>query len=258
MLDLCKSSSLRIANGRLGSDNSVGTYTFASRTGCSVIDYVILSQRDFSCINDFQVNSFNEWSDHAPLSFRISCNIVLLMNDSPQYSNRIKWNDSLRDDFRRSLIARLTDLNTIVNQIDVSDRNPINSGIENFSKLLNDVAYPLFSKKLCINPPNLSSLYNKRLMRSVIRPSNCTAMRCKLLTGANHENRIIMCNLKLIYKRLIKRKKRLSENNKIREIERLRHAKPKDFGKLFTKKRNTNNNISLEDIFNYFLHYNKT
>ena len=134
-----------------------------SRAGCSVIDYVILSQRDFSCINNFQVNSFNDWSDHAPLSFSVSCKNVPLRNDSPQYSHRIKWNDSLRDDFRRSIIARLTDLNTIVNQIDVSDRNSINSGFEIFSKLLNDVAYPLFSKKLCINPPNSSSLYNKRL-----------------------------------------------------------------------------------------------
>ena len=74
-----------------------------------------------------------------------------------------------------------------------------------------------------------------------------TFNRCK-----SNENRIIMCNLKLIYKRLVKRKKRLSENNKIREIERLRHAKPKDICKLFTKKRNTNNNIPLEDFFNYF------
>ena len=32
----------------------------------------------------------------------------------------------------------------------------------------------------------------------------------------------------------------------------MRHAKPKDFWKLFTKKRNTNSNISLEDFLNYF------
>ena len=182
------------------------------------------------------------------------------MNDSPQYSNRIKWNDSLRDDFRRSLIARLTDLNTIVNQIDISDRSSINSGIENFSKLLNDVAYPLFSKKLCINPPNLSSLYNKRLCNKADwfdeECHTAKQLYCNALQTFNHcksnENRIIMCNLKLIYKRLVKRKKRLYENNRIREIERLRHAKPKDFWKLFTKKRNTNSNISLEDFFNYF------
>ena len=126
--------------------------------------------------------------------------------------------------------------------------------------LLNDVAYPLFSKKLCINPPNSSSLYNKRLCNKAdwfddechtAKQLYCNALltfnRCK-----SNENRIIMCNLKLIYKRLVKKKKRLSENNKIREIERLRHAKPKDFWKLFTKKRNTNNNIPLEDFFNYF------
>ena len=66
LLDLCKSTSLRIANGRLGSDNGIGTFTFASRTGCSVTDYVILGHGDFYCMNDFKIHPFCEWSDHTP------------------------------------------------------------------------------------------------------------------------------------------------------------------------------------------------
>ena len=37
-LDLCKSNSLRIANGRLGNDYNKGCYTYACINGTSVID----------------------------------------------------------------------------------------------------------------------------------------------------------------------------------------------------------------------------
>ena len=74
LLELCKSTCLRIANGRLDSDLLVGTYTYACHAGSSVIDYLILSQHDFSHIANFNIGSFCEWSDHALLSFSIRCN----------------------------------------------------------------------------------------------------------------------------------------------------------------------------------------
>ena len=58
LLDLCKATSLRVANGRLGNDCIVGTYTYSSRNGCSVIDYLVLSQQDFSCLTIFKFNRF--------------------------------------------------------------------------------------------------------------------------------------------------------------------------------------------------------
>ena len=60
LLDLCKSISLRIANGRLSSDNGIGTCTYASRAGCSVIDYVILDKVGFCCMNDFKIHPYCE------------------------------------------------------------------------------------------------------------------------------------------------------------------------------------------------------
>ena len=130
LLELCKSTSLRIANGRLGNDCPVGAFTYSSRNGCSVTDYLILNQHDFGYIDNFQVLSFCEWSDHAPLSYNVSCNIVSNKTNDPQYSTKIKWDGSLRDEFRSRLISKLTDLNYIVNQIDLEDRNSINSCVE--------------------------------------------------------------------------------------------------------------------------------
>ena len=85
LLDLCKSTSMRIANGRLGSDHQIGTYTYTCHTGSSVIDYLLLSQHDFSHIANFKIGSFCEWSDHAPLSFDIGCNIDATENDNMHF-----------------------------------------------------------------------------------------------------------------------------------------------------------------------------
>ena len=46
LLDLCKSTSFRIANGRLGSDCGKGAETFVSRMGSSVIDYLLVRERE--------------------------------------------------------------------------------------------------------------------------------------------------------------------------------------------------------------------
>jgi len=41
LLDICKSSNLRIVNSRIGDES--GRYTFIANTGKSVIDYAIVS-----------------------------------------------------------------------------------------------------------------------------------------------------------------------------------------------------------------------
>ena len=60
LLDLCKTYSLRIVNGRIGYSNN---FTFLSRNGSSVIDYLLTHEHNFPLLNSFQVGPFNEWSD---------------------------------------------------------------------------------------------------------------------------------------------------------------------------------------------------
>ena len=66
------------------------------------------------------------------------------------------------------------------------------------------------------------------------------------------DNRINMFNKKASYKRLVKQKKRGFEGNKIREIERLRHAKRREFWTLFSKRKKNFSNIPLKEFFEYF------
>ena len=76
LLDICKSTDLRIVNGRLYHDCMIGNYTYISRLGSSVIDYLLTKYCNFSKISSFKVHDFNEWSDHSPLSFNQHCNTV--------------------------------------------------------------------------------------------------------------------------------------------------------------------------------------
>lgn len=93
LLDLCKSMSFRIANGRLGLEHLVGGFTLLSHQGASVIDYLIAKEHDFSEISYFRIADFNEWSDHAPITFGLISNNVRRIThftDSTYY----KWDDA--------------------------------------------------------------------------------------------------------------------------------------------------------------------
>ena len=69
---------MRIVNGRVGEDQ--GLFTFISRNGASVVDYLLCKECNFSNITCFNVNSMNEWSDHTPISFSLSCNKNIYLN----------------------------------------------------------------------------------------------------------------------------------------------------------------------------------
>ena len=71
LLNLCKTSGLRIVNGRALGD-SVGYFTCFSHTGApSVIDYMLAPQTFFKSIDSFQVLDPNDYSIHSILSIKI-------------------------------------------------------------------------------------------------------------------------------------------------------------------------------------------
>ena len=188
------------------------------------------------------------------------CHTAPVLTDMSQCTTKIKWDDSLRDEFRRSLISRLTNLNSIVNHVDISDRNSINTCIENFSRVLNEIANPLFCKEVRITRSKSSTLSeNKICKKAEWFDDECRTAKQLYLNALNifslhksDENRINMHDLKCSYKRLVRRKKRSFEIHKIRQIERLRHSKPREFWKLFVKRKKSNTNISQQDFFKYF------
>ncbi len=142
LLDICKGASFRIVNGRIGNSDQ---YTFLSNNGCSVIDYLLTKESNFSQIQQFYIQRFNEWSDHAPLCFSLLCN-NRLHSEEKQSDTKYKWNDSLREQFRSGIIRILPTFNDIVHNINCPDRDSINVLIDKFSNTIRDVADPLFAK----------------------------------------------------------------------------------------------------------------
>ncbi len=115
---------MRLANGRLGND-IVGDFTCISSLGTSVIDYLLLNKQDFHMIDQFTVDSPNEYSDHCPLSFTLLCNHARDSSGECVEHRRVKWCDSGKHEFRRGIISKLTDMNSIVRSIDIHDHHSI-------------------------------------------------------------------------------------------------------------------------------------
>lgn len=255
LLDLCKSSTLRIVNGRIGNTDC---HTFVSKNGTSVIDYLLTKECNFSQISNFTIDSVNEWSDHTPLRFALFCN-----NISPaceKISDVIyKWNPIHKDLFRARLITKLPDLNNLVENINISDRSCINNVINDFTDIIRNVADPLF-KKTC-NSSYRPSFTDK----SVVKDAEWFDRECvdakKLYLDAlrlynickTDTSRIHFCKCKHDYKTIVRKKKKLSEIKKLADIERLKSSKPKEFWKYFKKnKRKASSNISVDDFKKYF------
>ena len=158
LLDICKGASFRIVNGRIGNSDQ---FTFLSNNGCSVIDYHLTKESNFSQIQKFYIQRFNEWSDHAPLCFSLLCN-NRLHSEEKQSDTKYKWNDSLREQFRSGIIRILPTFNDIVHNINCPDRDSINVLIDKFSNTIRDVADPLFAKDCFYSHDTYFEGYTKR------------------------------------------------------------------------------------------------
>ena len=93
ILEICKSHSLRILNGRTTGDE-LGTFTrYLKRKNenPSVIDYTLCGEALMPSIFSFSVLPFTELSDHCCISFFIKIN-RMLDRDPPQEANRVKVN----------------------------------------------------------------------------------------------------------------------------------------------------------------------
>ena len=54
LIQMCKTTKLLIANGRLDEDMNIGEYTFTNNNGSSTVDYLLLDSNDFTLIKTFQ------------------------------------------------------------------------------------------------------------------------------------------------------------------------------------------------------------
>ena len=110
LLNLCKSTGLKIVNGRFGKDRHEGNFTCITGNSKSVIDYFLVETSVFDDILDFVVGERLE-SIHMPL--QLTLNIFLRMQNNvdqiPQNRSnthtydRYKYNESHGSQYQRCL-----------------------------------------------------------------------------------------------------------------------------------------------------------
>ncbi|XP_053405132.1 uncharacterized protein LOC128558889 [Mercenaria mercenaria] len=253
LLDLCKSTGIRICNGIL---EPSGTYTFCCEHGSSVIDYLLCKQEDFFHINDFTVADFNEFSDHTPLSFTLSCERLREQTDLPiDERTYIRWDSARRDEIRRLIISKLPEFNHVLN-----NSESINTCADDFVSLMNDAASPLFAKtikyrdkvafKPKVSPVKMSEWFDKECYEK--KTEYIDALRAFNIVKTS-VNRQLLHSKKCEYKTFIKKKKMMYKKRKMIEIENLRTKKPQEFWKYFSKKNSKKGeNIDIGDFFKHF------
>ena len=107
LLELFKQTSLRIANGRYGSDKVVGNFTCTTSRGQSLVDYVLPSKHILNKIDSFDVCEPNILSNLISFSLNVDNdaeNQVLLGH--VQYDYKYQWKSEKAEGFVDSLSTK--------------------------------------------------------------------------------------------------------------------------------------------------------
>jgi len=253
LLDLCTSSGLRIVNGRIGDDAGVGSYTFMSSLGCSLIDYVLVFPELFSLVDDFIVHDLHTCSPHTP----IQLNIKTALSHKPTarsdtLPHGLNWSNDKTEEFKAIINDDIQAFESIVNKVVSSDVD-IDTGINSFSTKLYEKALSVFGRKAYGKKrKNNKQWFNREceLAKQVFRRANKLYRRYNSISNAED-----VVNKRKLYKK-VKRKAMARFNIKQSEnFSQLARGNPQKFWTELRKLKSTpknNNSISEKEFLEHF------
>ena len=234
---------MRIVNGRLFKDQSAGQVTCYTHNGESVVDYVITSSSTFNSICDFEICSFNEYSNHAPICFSLKTHIRQsdeTMNERIYY----KWNNDYKEAFRNDISRDLHLLNRSISD-GISRNCDTDDIVAFFTQFLTDRADPYFKKRYI---PRKESFFNhtSRLKKQKWYNEECKLKREAYISALhnfnsdrNSETRKIMLEAKKDYKYYCRSCKLKYSYEQGRKMNEMRKKQPREFWKMFKHKKQT-------------------
>lgn len=259
LLKLCKSTGLRILNGRHGS-GFANDYTYCGATSLSVIDYLISTIDLFNYVDKFIISNFNEYSDHASLHVEFlvrnvseNSNTSKVNDDNKGDSRKLfRWNDEYKLQCREELTSNVDQLNLLCENLNFESQENLDNSVYDFSVFLNSIMAPFFEVKHDSVKNGKPKIYNKprnddkpwftdeckRLYRNYMR---CLNIFNHEKSSVNHSNLI---EAKKIYKKLESRLKRIYKRQQGNMLEGLRTINPKLFYGKFAKKRRITPKVS--------------
>ena len=133
----------------------------------------------------------------------------------------------------------MSEFNHITEGIDVNSKESVNSCVNSFTDLLNSAAEPLFHKTVNVND-NIGTINTKAEWFD----AECAAAKFEYKKALHNFYRVKsihsrndMCNKKLCYKKLIKKKKNEYKVMLSNKMEALKYKLPKEFWSFFSKIR---------------------
>lgn len=221
LLDFCKQTGVRILNGRVGSDNGIGRYTFVGSRGSSVVDYVLSSQELFRFIKDFEVQEPNILSDHCLINFSFEFGnqpkSTQLSEENELITGKYVWKNDLKNDFLDSLgnqatSEKLAVLNDKISSC--SDDNDVNACVSDFTSIIEEASAPHFKK---ISQSTKNAFRNEVFSNTKENPwydEECYEKKYYFLhkldtyrTLKSDENRISMVKARSDYKALLRKRR---------------------------------------------------
>lgn len=258
LLNVCTALNLCILNGVCNGDLS-GCYTYTSDTGCSVVDYFLMSSELLAIVYDkcmLSVGARIE-SDHFPVSLSVT-----FPNDSVLYSpvpkdyalckvEQFVWDNDFLDVFRHNIsIAEAQDM--LEKAIFLIDSD-INAALRMFNDSIKNVACCM--KRVITVGGNSKKGTGWFDAECNIARKNLRKLLRKFRRTLSNEDRQSYCKQRREYKNLLFRKKKIynkilidkliaSSNNQYTFWEAVHNIIP--------KKKYVPNKVKLEDWFNHF------
>lgn len=255
LVDLCKTTDLLIANGRLGTDAERGDFTCTTYNGASTVDYFLLSACLFNRATDISVLDFDRCTSdvHHPITCTLSTNYSIVERHhtvpSPPTLSR-HWSRSTEISYTTNFDPQQLDaLNTIILRALISEENLDTNAIYNdVNDIIINAAKRAGALKLTTRRPHQSWFdkeckEQKRLYRRLWHEA------CKT-NDKEKKNRAHGA-----YKHFIRKKKRSFQSRTNNELLTLRGKDSKAYWSLLKKNGNNTPKDSTPSADSFYEHF---
>jgi len=264
LLEICKSSNMRIVNGRKVGD-SQGAFTCYKHNGQSAVDYCLARATLYDSIRFFQVHDLmGDISDHCMVSCSVKMKFgsgILWTNDCVDPAKSVQkyiWDANAKVAFTQKLASE----NVQKQFAKLQQKTPetleqVNEMVSKFSEILRDVADSTVKK---VNLRKKKPLGVKKKWYDVDCNSLKKAVRelAKKMKMGNGQDRIRFFTRKKEYTKLLKFKKKEYKNKLMNRMNELNTKNPKEYWGLLNElkqegvSKDEENLISPEAWFNHF------
>ncbi|XP_053395382.1 uncharacterized protein LOC123523921 isoform X1 [Mercenaria mercenaria] len=265
LLEFCKSTGLRILNGRMGLDKNIGKYTCINSQGSSTIDYVLCRDSLWECINSFEIMEPNILSDHCIVSFSMKSKSQIEIrdfqrgdDDADKISYKYKWNDENKGTYIEQLNSEnitymFNELNNDV--LNAQSNVDLDTSLNTFCDILNSVCTPLFKKKC--SSSSVSCSYDKEKAYYDVECNQLKSSYYKLLNIYRNDNcddnKKNMVHARSEYKKTVRKKKYIYDKSQTQKLESAKLSNAKQYWNLLKGSVvKSKTSLTTKDFLEYF------